>query len=474
MPDDASEEEEEEEGDDGTTEAAAAVTDATAVSGSWWMPRLRSAAPACVLSDRSCERTATPRDHDRNGAAAANASAAAFAAAAAVASPSPASASPAPAVACAHAASAASSAAVCRWRLRSASIAMGERHVLPVQTKHTRRSGGRGGATAPVAPPPPPPTASPQMPPKRASFGDIGDTSTSNDEDVPVVDTPGTAERKGLIGSAMNLIGRMRSPSRDEAPAAPPPPPPPPPPPAPAPERPRAASPVHSEAGWATDDMTTASDESWETEPEEDEKRPRAKPLSPDAVAAAGKCPTSLPPPKLNQKRATPEVEKRKRSRPDALAAVGRCPTALPPPRASTNPATSPTSPSRKPKRAEPDDADATDGERTASPADLNPDLGGGFVASARAAMVRLYERYNPEKVDEVDTLLTKWPGREAQLLSAVEAKYSREEAAPASPAAVPKPADVLAAVMGDAGRTKSPTPERMPREIIFTRDGTP
>ena len=27
---------------------------------------------------------------------------------------------------------------------------------------------------------------------------------------------------------------------------------------------------------------------------------------------------------------------------------------------------------------------------------------------------------------------------------------------------------------MGDAGRTKSPTPERMPREIIFTRDGTP
>jgi hypothetical protein len=310
------------------------------------------------------------------------------------------------------------------------------------------------------------------MPPKRASFGDIGDTSTSNDEDVPVVDTPRTAERKGLIGSAMNLIGRMRSPSRDEAPAAPPPPPPPPPP-ALAPERPRAASPVHSEAGWATDDMTTASDESWETEPEEDEKRPRAKPLSPDAVAAAGKCPTSLPPPKLNQKRATPEVEKRKPSRPDALAAAGRCPTALPPPRASTNPATSPISPS-KPKRAEPDDADATDGERTASPADLNPDLGGGFVASARAAMVRLYERYNPEKVDEVDTLLTKWPGREAQLLSAVEAKYSREEAAPASPAAVPKPADVLAAVMGDAGRTKSPTPERMPREIIFTRDGTP
>ena len=321
------------------------------------------------------------------------------------------------------------------------------------------------------------------MPPKRASFGDIGDTSTSNDEDVPVVDTPRTAERKGLIGSAMNLIGRMRSPSRDEAPAAPPPPPPPPPP-APAPERPRAASPVHSEAGWATDDMTTASDESWETEPEDDvERRPRAKPLSPDAVAASGKCPTALLPPKLNQKRATPEVEKRKRTRPDALAAAGRCPTALPPPRASTNPATSPISPS-KPKRAEPDDADATDGERTASPADLNPDLGGGFVASARAAMVRLYERYNPEKVDEVDTLLTKWPGREAQLLSAVEAKYSREEAAtsPSSrevvardaPAGLPKPADVLAAVMGDAGRTKSPTPERMPREIIFTRDGTP
>ena len=208
--------------------------------------------------------------------------------------------------------------------------------------------------------------------------------------------------------------------------------------------------------------MTTASDESWETEPEEDEKRPRAKPLSPDAVAAAGKCPTSLPPPKLNQKRATPEVEKRKPSRPDALAAAGRCPTALPPPpRASTkNPATSTPTPVWKSMcrvhrgAIEQADAigradsrrhtDATDGERTASPADLNPDLGGGFVASARAAMVRLYERYNPEKVDEVDTLLTKWPGREAQLLSAVEAKYSREEAAPASPAAVPKPADVL------------------------------
>ena len=190
-------------------------------------------------------------------------------------------------------------------------------------------------------------------------------------------------------------------------------------------------------------------------------------------MAAAGKCPTSLPPPKLNQKRATPEVEKRKPSRPDALAAAGRCPTALPPPRASTNPATSPISPS-KPKRAEPDDADATDGERTASPADLNPDLGGGFVASARAPRWCASSATTPEKVDEVDTLLTKWPGREAQLLSAVEAKYSREEAAPASPAAVPKPADVLAAVMGDAGRTKSPTPERMRREIVFTRDRTP
>ena len=96
------------------------------------------------------------------------------------------------------------------------------------------------------------------------------------------------------------------------------------------------------------------------------------------------------------------------------------------------------------------------------------------FASQCRDQLIQLYERYNPEKVDEVDTLLTKWPGREAQLLSAVEAKYSREEAAPASPAAVPKPADVLAAVMGDAGRTKSPTPERMPREIIFTRDGTP
>ena len=88
------------------------------------------------------------------------------------------------------------------------------------------RAGTAGTAAAAAATA----TSSPKMPPKRASFGDIGDTSTSNDEDVPVVDTPRTAERKGLIGSAMNLIGRMRSPSRDEAPAAPPPPPPPPPP----------------------------------------------------------------------------------------------------------------------------------------------------------------------------------------------------------------------------------------------------
>ena len=260
------------------------------------------------------------------------------------------------------------------------------------------------------------------------------------------MDTPRTAERKGLIGSAMNLIGRMRSPSRDEAPAAP----------AAAAaaaaractERPRAASPVHSEAGWATDDMTTASDESWETEPEEDEKRPRAKPLSPDAVAAAGKCPTSLPPPKLNQKRATPEVEKRKPSRPDALAAAGRCPTALPPPRASTNPATSPSR-----RRIEEAEAEAEagrrrrDGRRAHGVARRSePGFRRRLRRERARAMVRLYERYNPEKVDEVDTLLTKWPGREAQLLSAVEAKYSREEAAPASPAAVPKPADVLAA----------------------------
>ena len=149
------------------------------------------------------------------------------------------------------------------------------------------------------------------MPPKRASFGDIGDTSTSNDEDVPVVDTPRTAERKGLIGSAMNLIGRMRSPSRDEAPAAPPPPPPPPPAPV---ERPRAASPVHSEAGWATDDMTTAGRVLG------DGARGRRKEAAREAAvarrrAAAGKCPTSLPPPKLNQKRATLEVEKAESAR---------------------------------------------------------------------------------------------------------------------------------------------------------------
>ena len=96
------------------------------------------------------------------------------------------------------------------------------------------------------------------------------------------------------------------------------------------------------------------------------------------------------------------------------------------------------------------------------------------FASQCREQLIQLYERYNPDKVKDVDDLLAKYARREPLLISAVEAKYSREEAAPASPAAVPKPADVLAAVMGDAGRTKSPTPERMPREIIFTRDGTP
>ena len=118
--------------------------------------------------------------------------------------------------------------------------------------------------------------------------------------------------------------------------------------------------------------------------------------------------------------------------------------------------------------RAPPEEADATDGEDTAD--EVDPEIGGGYVASARKALVRLYERYNPEKLDEVDTLLTKYPGREAQLLSAVEAKYAREEGRSANSAR--KPADVMAAALGDAGRTRSPTPERGPREIIFTRDG--
>ena len=95
------------------------------------------------------------------------------------------------------------------------------------------------------------------------------------------------------------------------------------------------------------------------------------------------------------------------------------------------------------------------------------------FASQCREQLIQLYERYNPDKVKDVDDLLRKYAGREPLLISAVEAKYSREEAA-SSPPAVPKPADVLAAVTGDAGRTKSPTPERMPREIIFTRDGTP
>ena len=46
----------------------------------------------------------------------------------------------------------------------------------------------------------------------------------------------------------------------------------------------------------------------------------------------------------------------------------------------------------------------------------------------AAAAIRRLYERHDAEKLGEVDALLAKFAGREETLLSALEAKYCPEE----------------------------------------------
>ena len=53
------------------------------------------------------------------------------------------------------------------------------------------------------------------------------------------------------------------------------------------------------------------------------------------------------------------------------------------------------------------------------------------FASQCRAELVQLYERYNPDKVKDVDDLLAKYAGREPLLISAVEAKYSGAQGVP-------------------------------------------
>ena len=53
------------------------------------------------------------------------------------------------------------------------------------------------------------------------------------------------------------------------------------------------------------------------------------------------------------------------------------------------------------------------------------------FASQCREQLIQLYERYNPDKVKDVDDLLAKYAGREPLLISAVEAKYSGAQGVP-------------------------------------------
>ena len=117
-------------------------------------------------------------------------------------------------------------------------------------------------------------------------------------------------------------IGRMRSPSRDEAPA-----------------RPAAASAsTRACTGTPARRVARALEAGWATDPHDDgagrvpgdgarggRKEAAREAAVARPVAAAGKCPTSLPPPKLNQSARRPR-SKRKPSR-LALWRPPRCPT---------------------------------------------------------------------------------------------------------------------------------------------------
>ncbi len=53
------------------------------------------------------------------------------------------------------------------------------------------------------------------------------------------------------------------------------------------------------------------------------------------------------------------------------------------------------------------------------------------FASQCRDQLIQLYERYNPDKIKDVDDLLRKYAGREPLLISAVEAKYSGAQGVP-------------------------------------------
>ena len=53
------------------------------------------------------------------------------------------------------------------------------------------------------------------------------------------------------------------------------------------------------------------------------------------------------------------------------------------------------------------------------------------FASQCRDQLIQLYERYNPDKIKDVDDLLEKYAGREPLLISAVEAKYSGAQGVP-------------------------------------------
>eukprot|EP00388_Colpodella_angusta_P033661 GDKK01030199.1.p1 GENE.GDKK01030199.1~~GDKK01030199.1.p1 ORF type:complete len:251 (+),score=19.42 GDKK01030199.1:48-800(+) len=57
-----------------------------------------------------------------------------------------------------------------------------------------------------------------------------------------------------------------------------------------------------------------------------------------------------------------------------------------------------------------------------------------------RPRIVRFFEKHNPEKLADVDTLLTKYQGREADLMKALVGKYGPEPSEASSAVPLPKP----------------------------------
>ena len=66
---------------------------------------------------------------------------------------------------------------------------------------------------------------------------------------------------------------------------------------------------------------------------------------------------------------------------------------------------------------------------------------------SFRARVVRFYQRYNPSKLADVDDILSKYAGRETEVLAALKSKYGPEPPAPSVTA--PPPAVVVSMPSG-------------------------